>query len=60
MGEMIQHTGEPTAKTESTTEKSIEAYQLELITVRRPEWLSISSRIKPPKVKRLYTEGTLG
>ena len=29
MGEMIEHAGEPTAKTESTTEKSIEAYQLE-------------------------------
>jgi curli biogenesis system outer membrane secretion channel CsgG len=29
MGEMIQHPGEPTAKTESTTEKSIEQYQLE-------------------------------
>src|SRR5713226_493249 len=29
MGEMIQHAGQPTAKTESTTEKSIEAYQLE-------------------------------
>jgi curli biogenesis system outer membrane secretion channel CsgG len=29
MGEMIQHAGEPTAKTESTTEKSIEEYQLE-------------------------------
>lgn len=29
MGEMIQHAGEPTAKTESTTEKSIQEYQLE-------------------------------
>lgn len=29
MGEMIQHAGEPTAKTESTTETSIEEYQLE-------------------------------
>ena len=29
MGEMIQHAGEPTAKTESTTDKSIEEYQLE-------------------------------
>jgi curli biogenesis system outer membrane secretion channel CsgG len=29
MREMIQHAGEPTAKTESTTEKSIDEYQLE-------------------------------
>jgi curli biogenesis system outer membrane secretion channel CsgG len=29
MGEMIQHAGEPTAKTESTTEKNIQEYQLE-------------------------------
>jgi curli biogenesis system outer membrane secretion channel CsgG len=29
MGDMIQHAGEPTAKTESTTDKSIEQYQLE-------------------------------
>ena len=29
IGEMIQHAGEPTAKTESTTDKSIEEYQLE-------------------------------
>jgi curli biogenesis system outer membrane secretion channel CsgG len=29
MGEMIQHAGEPTAKAESTTDKSTEQYQLE-------------------------------
>jgi curli biogenesis system outer membrane secretion channel CsgG len=29
MGDMIQHAGEPTAKTESTTDKSIEQYQIE-------------------------------
>jgi curli biogenesis system outer membrane secretion channel CsgG len=29
MGEMIEHAGEPTAKTVSTTDKSIEEYQLE-------------------------------
>src|SRR6266404_9036620 len=29
MGEMIQHAGEPTAKTQSTTEKSLGEYQLE-------------------------------
>lgn len=29
MAEMIEHAGEPTAKVESTTEKSIEEYQLE-------------------------------
>jgi len=57
---MIQHAGEPTAKTESTTEKSIEEYQLEAYNGRRRGSLSIALKTKVQKAEVPSTEGTQG